>query len=553
MDFIKILFQRSKHLYPFIILLSIVNSSLNFGILYIINSVVTQNPIPFFPNYEWLIFVITVTCSLFVNRYTQVYMVKFTNNIIYDFEIAVLTKLKNTCFQNFEKLGNEKIYTAFQDTRVLSNIPGLVINALKSFFIIVCCFGYLLTMSFENTLAIFVVMLAMLVFYIRRNKSIEADLNIIRDLKDDFHRYLNDLLRGFREVKMSSYRNDNIYRSFLIKTRTTSKDLNVRTSIKYLQNELTGSYSWYLILGVILFVLPPLLKLQIKELSAFVITVMYMMGPVAILITLVPNWTNIKIALKRLKHFDSKIDEFIKPAFRVNNQESEYFKTLVFDQVTYKYITNEGGFFLGPISLEISRGEVIYCTGGNGSGKSTFVNILTGVYLPSGGNIFFNGRKISSEDVAFYSDQFSVIFSNNHLFSENYDGFDLTDSNEELNRYIHLMQIADKIVRESNNLISYKLSRGQQKRLAMIYAMLENKQILVLDEWAAEQDLEFRQYFYLKFVPFLKKLGKTIIVITHDEAYFSRAERRIKFEFGKIVMDQGMSSRSQDAELITKS
>jgi ABC-type siderophore export system fused ATPase/permease subunit len=71
----------------------------------------------------------------------------------------------------------------------------------------------------------------------------------------------------------------------------------------------------------------------------------------------------------------------------------------------------------------------------------------------------------------------------------------------------------------------------------MIYAQLENRQLWMLDEWAADQDPEFRKYFYTVFLQNLKKEGKTVIVITHDDRYFHLAERIIKFDFGKIVQD----------------
>jgi putative pyoverdin transport system ATP-binding/permease protein len=79
------------------------------------------------------------------------------------------------------------------------------------------------------------------------------------------------------------------------------------------------------------------------------------------------------------------------------------------------------------------------------------------------------------------------------------------------------------------------LSRGQRKRLALLTAYLENRPIYVFDEWAADQDPVFRKIFYLRFLPELKRRGKTVVAITHDDRYFANADRVIKLEEGKVV------------------
>ena len=85
------------------------------------------------------------------------------------------------------------------------------------------------------------------------------------------------------------------------------------------------------------------------------------------------------------------------------------------------------------------------------------------------------------------------------------------------------------------------LSTGQRKRLAMIGALLENKPIMVFDEWAADQDVTSRDYYYTKLLPELKAQGKTIVAVTHDDRYYGVADRVIYMEQGSI--------RSQEARV----
>lgn len=64
--------------------------------------------------------------------------------------------------------------------------------------------------------------------------------------------------------------------------------------------------------------------------------------------------------------------------------------------------------------------------------------------------------------------------------------------------------------------------------------LLEKKPILVLDEWAADQDPYFRKKFYTKIIPLLKKAGFTLLAITHDDKYYNCADRVFEMDYGKM-------------------
>ncbi|WP_220100736.1 hypothetical protein [Chitinophaga oryzae] len=73
-----------------------------------------------------------------------------------------------------------------------------------------------------------------------------------------------------------------------------------------------------------------------------------------------------------------------------------------------------------------------------------------------------------------------------------------------------------------------------------------NRPLLVLDKWAADQDPHFRRYFYEQLLPKLRKQGKTVIAVTHDDAYFKHADRLMKFEYERIVKDMQLSSTAEE-------
>lgn len=541
MKFFQLLMQRSRSVIPFIILLGIFCSLLNSGLLYFINNAISNRPLPWFPDYDWLVFIIIIVTSLVCSKLFQTHMIKLTNNILFDFEIEILNKLKNSSYEDFEELGNEKVYTAINDTKVLAYVPEVFMNAFNSAIIVLCCFGYLFWLSPIGGASVLLVMVGLLIFYLVRNRSIEKDLNKQRDLQNTYYKYLDDMLRGFKELKMSIVRNNTIFSNYLVKNRVEGRDITISSSIRYLDNELTGSYSWYIVLGVTMFVLPQAFGLTIEKTAGFLITILYLIGPVAVLITLIPTYTRVKIALQRLHLFEEIVgtigansQEKLKPL------ETKEFDNIRFEDVTFRYHNSESNqtFVMEPINIQVNAGELIFVTGGNGSGKSTFGYLLTGLYRPYTGKIFINDEEISQENYCYYSNMISAVFTNNHLFTENYDGFNLRNTNQQLMEFIEMMDMSKALrLDDEKNRMTKGLSKGQQKRLAMILALMENKQILLLDEWAAEQDPRFRTYFYKEVLKKLMQQGKTIIAITHDDDYYSIATRIIKFNYGKIVSD----------------
>ncbi|MEV0685078.1 ATP-binding cassette domain-containing protein [Nocardia sp. NPDC050378] len=194
----------------------------------------------------------------------------------------------------------------------------------------------------------------------------------------------------------------------------------------------------------------------------------------------------------------------------------------------------EGGFRLGPIDLVFEPGQITFIVGGNGSGKSTLAKIITGLYVPRTGSLSLNGERIDHDNIEWFRQNSSAVFTDFHLF-EDYLGFDRPGIDAEVRRYLEELQIAHKVSVEGGRLSTVDLSQGQRKRLALLTALLEDRQIYVFDEWAADQEPRFREVFYREILTDLKQRGKTVIVITHDDRYFDCADQLVKLDFGLVA------------------
>ncbi|MFC9472576.1 ATP-binding cassette domain-containing protein [Nocardia sp. NPDC056952] len=197
--------------------------------------------------------------------------------------------------------------------------------------------------------------------------------------------------------------------------------------------------------------------------------------------------------------------------------------------------SEDAGFRLGPIDLVFEPGQITFIVGGNGSGKSTLAKLITGLYVPRSGSLSLNGERIDHDNIEWYRQNSSAVFTDFHLF-EDYLGFDRPGIDAEVQRYLDELQIAHKVTVQDGRLSTVDLSQGQRKRLALLTALLEDRQIYVFDEWAADQEPRFRDVFYHEILTDLKRRGKTVIVITHDDRYFDCADQLVKLDFGLVAV-----------------
>ena len=204
---------------------------------------------------------------------------------------------------------------------------------------------------------------------------------------------------------------------------------------------------------------------------------------------------------------------------------------LEFKDVTYQYESADSvnQFVVGPLSFSLSCRTITFVVGHNGSGKSTLMKLMSGLYCPQSGYICINGEAV---DLTIYKDYFGVIFSDFHLFDRLY-GLPSVSS-ETINYWLHRFRLDHKVRWVAGRFSTLNLSTGQRKRLAMLVVILENRPVMIFDEWAADQDPEFREYYYHELLPELKNRGKMIIAVTHDDRYFHLADQVLMFSEGQL-------------------
>jgi putative ATP-binding cassette transporter len=292
---------------------------------------------------------------------------------------------------------------------------------------------------------------------------------------------------------------------------------------------------FFVVLGFLVLFLPRVQTIDPKILVSYTIVLFQLMAPLEVLLTSFPTLSRAVVAIDSVKSLGFSLaeggDAPPPPALTPGTANA---KRLELRGVTHTYRRENAdeSFQLGPIDVEFQPGEIVFVVGGNGSGKTTLGKLLVGLYTPDSGEILFGGAPITDDNRAHYRQHFSVVFSDCHVF-EHLLGLDASEE-AATSHYLKRLHLDHNVRVVDNRLSTVNLSQGQRKRLALLTAYLEDRPIYLFDEWAADQDPEFKKIFYLELLPELKARGKTIFAITHDDRYFHVADRLVKLDYGRI-------------------
>lgn len=371
-----------------------------------------------------------------------------------------------------------------------------------------------------------------------------------REATDYVLKYLRGLTDGIKELKMHRRRRHAFY-SELLEPRARAQQEDFATgSIIWAAAGSWGQILFFIFIGLVLFAAPAFNQVDAMVLTGYTLTVMYMMGPLEFVLNFVPSLTQANVAMKKIDELTDSLDEQPVLGAPADLEPKPAWNSIELSgiQHVYRRENEEDEFSLGPIDLSIRPGELVFITGGNGSGKTTLAKLLVGLYSPQQGEIRLDGRTITDESRDDYRQLFSVVFSDFYLF-ESLLGLSDFNIDTKAQDYLVKLQLDRSVEIKERTLSTLELSQGQRKRLALLTAYLEDRPIYVFDEWAADQDPQFKEIFYFELLSRLKAAGKTAIVISHDDRYYHVADRVIKLNYGLIEFDNSIALSPEDKVL----
>jgi energy-coupling factor transporter ATP-binding protein EcfA2 len=215
---------------------------------------------------------------------------------------------------------------------------------------------------------------------------------------------------------------------------------------------------------------------------------------------------------------------------------------------------------LKGIDLYISPGEIVGIMGRNGAGKSTFMKLLNGMLHPSTGIILIDGLSTIEYDSSLLTSKVGVMMQNpdHQLFCStveeeiNFSLKNLKLSKQEFNDY--KSEIIKKLsLKPLLNRSPFNLSGGERKKVSIASVLCRKPDYVLFDEPTVGQDQKQRRVLE-KLIKNEMKLGKTVIIITHDTEFIYRTTNRIiVFDDGKIVADGPTNKILSNKQILDRS
>jgi putative ATP-binding cassette transporter len=439
-----------------------------------------------------------------------------------------------------EELGTHRVFAALtEDVGAVSAAVALFPLLFVQGAIVVGCLVYLGWLSLVALGAVAVMLTLGIITYQLPTRRAMHWQRQQRELAERLWKHFGTVTGGVKELKLHAARQEALVAQ-LTGTGDALRRTAVRTSTLFSAASGWGQMVIFALVGTVAFALPALQQgVSPETLTGFALVLLYLMTPLEMLLDSVPSFSRARVSLQKVEALGLSLGKTPPPALPARTAGVDAgWRTLELAGVCHSYHREgeEGEFALGPISLTVERGELVFLVGGNGSGKTTLAKLLLGLYVPAEGEVRLDGLPVTDETRDAYLQQFSVVFSDFHLF-DTLLGLDESGLDARAARYLELLRLSRKVTVEGGRLSTTALSQGQRKRLALLTAYLEDRPAYLFDEWAADQDPVFKKLFYLELLPELKARGKTVVVISHDDHFYGVADRIIKLDEGRIDYD----------------
>lgn len=481
---------------------------------------------------------------------------RVAKHLTFQIRSLLAKQLLRTPLRSFESVGAGSISSHFvTDVETLDKFLGETLSRLLiSLFSVIGTAVVLLLLSWQ--LALFILLLNPVVVYFSSRlgakvKHLKRNENTAFEL---FQQSLIETLDGIQEIRAA-----NRERHYLL--RVIDRARGVRdTAIDYAwKSEAASRASFLLFLsGVEVFratgmIMVLYTDLTVGQIFAVFSYLWFMMGPVQDLLNMQYSFYAASAALKRINNMlalgtdtdvhDSNLEghtpDMAEPVAHVNPFLGVTTLPISVHDLSFSYHGERK--VLDAVSLHINAGEKVALVGASGGGKSTFIQLLLGLYPADTGEIRFGG--VNCQEIGFPTirEHIATVLQQPVLFNDTIRAnLCLGDEHDDsaLWQALQVAQLFSVVSAMSEGLDTQvgrrgmKLSGGQQQRLAIARMVLKNPAIVILDEATSALDTDTENKLHKALEDFLR--GRTTLIVAHRLSSVRQADRVLVFEDGKI-------------------
>ena len=533
-----------------VILLNLVNAAVSVGIIAYINHTFISQPV--FNTLSWVslgyfsALVLLLLITTFLSQYT---LTRLGHKFVYELRTKLVRQIIDTKVPQIDHLGSARLLASLSSdiqsiTVAFVRMPELVQGVILSI-------GVALYLGWLSLPLLFIVMFwIVMTIWISTIlvKHVYHHLTELREINDDLYQDYQSIIEGRKELALNQHRAEKLYKNDFLSHAKSYQEIVIKSDTFHLSAVNWSNIMMFAAIGVV-FAVSNQLGIPMGVATTFSLTILFMQSPLLHAVGAYPTLQTAQVALDKIHSLE--LTDY-KPEF-ITNAAIKDWQSISLTDIGYRYeginnsapdlaVKNSGSEnsgasvdILSEVNLTLNRGDVVFLIGANGSGKSTLAKIITGIFTPTTGSVKVDQQAISEANNVDYRQLFSAIFSDQHLFKQLVGSQGNDPDMTLVTSWLHKLNLQDKVSITDDRLSTDKLSQGQRKRLAMLLSVAEQKDILLLDEWAADQDPAFRRVFYQTLIPELKAMGKTLFIISHDDGYFEHADRLLLMKQGKLV------------------
>jgi putative ATP-binding cassette transporter len=481
------------------------------------------------------LFIVSLLLFLKTQNYILITATVEIESIIHKLRVRVMDKVRQSELSAIEGIGRARIFSSINsDTVVLSQAASMLAFSMQSVVLIILVGLYVAYLSMAAFLLSSAIVAAAGAIFHFQGRNIAAGRQEAAEWGNRLFDRMSDVLDGFKEVRLNKRRSDQLIEDVDEASRTAAY-VKIKTEADSFKRMIFSQLAMFILLGGVVFIAPQLSSLA-SSMTKVILALLFVVGASFGLVQSIPTLSQADGAADRIAQLEADLTATARSEELSADELSKSFEKIELQDVVYRYFdrSSETTFQVGPVNFELNRGELVFITGGNGSGKSTFLKLLAGLYVPESGQITLDdGMRIDNSTRERYRALLAAVFTYYHLFLRLYG---ITEPDPaEVASLLRQFRLDTKTRLTGGEFKTLDLSAGQRKRLALIVGLLEKRPILLLDEWASDQDPEYRRKFYNDLLPELAKAGVTIVAVTHDDRYLNEIETPCR----KLHMDEG--------------
>lgn len=469
------------------------------------------------------------------------YLFRSIYNVFYNYTINLFAfrKYHDLAFRAFQKLlrlnyadfvnKNSDLLrrNILNDTLHTSSYIRSFLLLYSEFFTIAFLYSILLIISWKMTLVLTVLLVSKVLLItktISKTLSKKGEQKVA--IEGGFLKLLSSTLGNFKLIKIKDSQQE-LENAFLNQGYNRAKVEIISQTLIGMPKNLLETIGFCILIACVAYIL-----YRYEDASAVLpIISMYALA----LYKVLPSVNKILDNLNLMKFYRKSLEIVYDELKDIPNAEGKepiaFTQTICLKNISFAYLEQKN--IISNLNLTIQKGEKVAFVGPSGAGKSTLVDIISGFYTPTSGEIFIDETKLTQDNIKSWRKKFGYIPQNIYLFDGSVGENIAFGSDFDQERIIKACKIA-KIYDflEAHEGIDtkvgdggIKLSGGQKQRIGIARAIYDNPEILVLDEATSALDNETEAQIMDEIYELSK--DKTLLVIAHRLSTIERCDRRI--------------------------